>query len=678
MTSYSVGSHVSLNFFVEAVKRAASREMHITELLEAAEKLKSSGAKQQGADLYKAWIAYHPDDPLLYAAYFNYGVSLSEVPDQAGAVIALREAIRLKPDFFPPYINLGGILDQLGQGDRAVAGWMSLVGALPAVTGDAVVYKAMALKQIGRVLEVANSDHAAEDALRQSLEINQDQPEVVQHWVALRQRQCKWPLMTPWGHVKQRTLSSAISPLSAACYTDDPVFQLSNALHYNKRLVGVPPRSLAATSGISAEQRKPGRLRIGYLSSDLREHAVGFAMTDVVELHDRKVVEIFAYYCGIPASDSTQARIKSAAEHWLDLRGMSDEQAAARIKSDDIDILVDLNGYTKDARTKVFALRPAPIGVNWFGFPNTMGTPYHHYLIADAHIVPPDHEHYYSEKVVRLPCYQPNDRKRVVSARRPSRQEAGLPEDAFVYCSLNGMQKITPATFRRWMSILRGVPGSVLWLLGGTEDANERLKQAATQHGVGAERFVFANKKANPDHLARYPLADLLLDTHPYGSHTTASDALWMGVPVLTSPGRCFASRVCAALVHAAGIGELVCANFDTYAKRAIEFGLDRTKLAPLREKLIAGRDQSLLFDTPTLVRSLEDLYAGMSADHAAGRLPIPDLGNLDIYHEVAMELDLEAVGALSDDAYLAAYRSKLADRHSVFPIRPDQRLLRD
>ncbi len=677
MTSDSVESNVSLNFFVESVKRAATPQMHITQLLEAAERLKSQGAKQQGADLYKAWIAYHPDDPLLYAAYFNYGVSLSEIPDHAGAVIALREAIRLKPDFFPPYINLGGLLDQLGQGDKAVAGWLSLVNALPSVTGDAVTYKAMALKQVGRVLEVANSDNAAEDALRQSLELIQEQPEVVQHWIALRQRQCKWPLVVPWGHVKQRTLNGAISPLSAACYTDDPIFHLSNALHYNKRLVGLPSRSLTTTNDAAAAQRKPGRLRIGYVSSDLREHAVGFAMTDVMELHDRKKVEVFAYYCGIPASDTTQSRIKAAAEHWLDLRGMTDEQAATRIKADNIDILVDLNGYTKDARTKVFAMRPAPINVNWFGFPNTMGTPYHHYLIADEHIIPPEAEHYYSEKVVRLPCYQPNDRKRVVSPHCPTRQEAGLPEGVFVYCSLNGMQKITPATFRRWMTILHSVPNSVLWLLGGTPDANERLKQAAMQQGVVGDRLIFASKKANPDHLARYPLADLLLDTHPYGSHTTASDALWMGVPVLTSPGRCFASRVCAALVRAAGIGELVCASLDDYVKRAIEFGLDRTKLAPLREKLIAARDTSLLFDTPKLVRSLEDLYAGMWDEFAAGKMPIPDVTNLDVYHEVAMDLDLDAIGVLGDDAYLAAYRQKLADRDSVFPITPDQRLLK-
>jgi predicted O-linked N-acetylglucosamine transferase (SPINDLY family) len=357
---------------------------------------------------------------------------------------------------------------------------------------------------------------------------------------------------------------------------------------------------------------------------------------------------------------------------------MTDDQSAEKIAADGIDILVDLNGYTKDARTKVFARKPAPIAVNWFGYPGTMGTPYHHYLIADAHVLPPEHDIYYSEQIVRLPCYQPNDRKRVVAPERPSRADVGLPDDAFVFCCLNGMQKTTAHTYQRWMTILGRVPGSVLWLLGGIAETNDRLRQAAVSGGIDPQRIIFADKLANPQHLARYPLADLFLDSFPYGAHTTASDAMWMGVPILTFAGRTFAARVCPSLVHAAGIGEMVCATPEDYVERAVEFGNDRTRLTPIKEKLVTGRDTCLLFDTPGLVHHLEDAYRRMWADLIRGAVPLPDLRNLDIYHEIGLGLDIENIEMLSDEAYFALYNEKLAEWHGVYPITPDARLWRD
>jgi predicted O-linked N-acetylglucosamine transferase (SPINDLY family) len=665
---------MTIEYSADAIYRASNQQLDLTGMLELAEKLKAAGQSQQVAELYKRWIAGNPDHPMLYAVYFNYGVVLGELRDTAGAAIIFRAAMQLKPDFYPPYINLGSLLDAQGQPDRAVREWLAVVNQLPTLTGDAVTYKTMALKQIGRVLEVSNKDTAAEDALKQSLDINADQPEVIQHWIALRQRQCKWPLMAEWGNVKKARLLAGLSPLSTASYTDDPLFQLANAYQYCRKSVGFPPKS-AAASPVGPARAKSDKLRIGYVSSDLRAHAVGFAMTDVVECHDRANFEIFAYYCGVRMPDSTQARTKAAVDHWLDINDLDDTKAAARIREDGIDILVDLNGYTKDARTKVFAQRPAPVQVNWFGFPNTMGSPYHHYIVADSTVIPESHEIYYSEKVLRLPCYQPNDRKRIVADRRPTRAEAGLPENAFVFCSLNGMQKITALTFERWLLILRHVPDSVLWLLAGTPETNERLRQLAAQHGIAPERLVFADKKSNPDHLARYPLADLFLDTFPYGSHTTGSDAMWMGVPVLTLPGRSFASRVCASLVHAAGIPELICPTPADYVARAIAFGQNPATLAPFKERLAAGRNTCRLFDTPALVRDLEQLYRQMSQDRKEGRLPRPDLRNLETYHEIGLDQDLANIELLADDAYHAEYRTRLGDRHAVFPIGPDARL---
>jgi predicted O-linked N-acetylglucosamine transferase (SPINDLY family) len=663
------------DLFADAILRASMQQLDITGMLDCAEKLKAAGQGLQAAELYKTWIAYNPDHPVLHAVYFNYGVVLGELRDAPGAINAFRAAIRLKPDFCPPYINLGSLLDGQGQRERAVREWMGLVNALPMVTGDSVTYKTMALKQIGRVLETTNNDTAAEDSLRQSLEINPDQPEVIQHWVALRQRQCKWPVMQEWANLKRARLTSGISPLSAASFTDDPLFQLGTAFQYSRKSVGYPPKSAVANPGAARKRAKSDRLRIGYVSSDLRGHAVGFAMTDVVECHDRRNVEVFAYYCGVRMSDSTQVRIKNAVDHWLDINDLDDAKAAQKIRDDGIDILVDLNGYTKDARTKVFAQRPTPIAVNWFGFPSTMGTSYHHYIVADQHVIPESHEIYYSEKVLRLPCYQPNDRRRIVAERKPTRRDAGLPETGFVFCSLNGMQKFTALTWQRWMTILRQVPGSVLWLLAGTAETNERLRQRAAQNGIAPERLVFADKIGNPEHLARYSLADLFLDTFPYGSHTTASDALWMGVPVLTLPGRSFASRVCASLVRAAGIAEMTCATPDEYVARAVALAQDPASLAAIRQRLVAGRDTCRLFDTPALVHDLEKLYRRMWDDFEQGKLPVPDLRNLEAYHEAALDQDLESIELLADAAYHAQYRAKLADRHALFPLSPDTRL---
>jgi predicted O-linked N-acetylglucosamine transferase (SPINDLY family) len=672
------GLETAADLFANSVKLAISRTLPIAALLDCAGRLKSLNNNHLVPELYKTWIAYNADSELLYAVYFNYGTSLAETGDRAGAINALRECIRLKPDFYQPYINLGRNLEDEGHVDSAVAQWLDLVGRMTAVNGESVKYKLIALQQIGRVFETLFRDGAAEGILKQCLDIDPNQPEVVQHWISLRQRQCKWPVLIEWDRMKRRNLLAGISSLSLANFLDDPMFQFAKAYHYNRHFIGMPRGAKRSQGpGVTLAQRRPGRLRIGYVSSDLRDHAVGFAMTDVVESHDRKDFEIFAYYCGISRTDSTQTRIKNGVDHWIDITTLSDEQAARKIAEDGIDILVDLNGYTKDARTKVFAQRPAPIIVNWFGFPNTMGSPYHHYIIADSFIIPESAEIYYSEKVLRLPCYQPNDRNRIVAANRPSRKDAQLPEDAFVYCCLNGMQKVTQRTFDRWMVILAQVPNSVLWLLTGADETNERLRQCAAQHGIAPERIVFADKMFNPEHLARYPLADLFLDTLPYGAHTTAADAMWMGVPILTLPGRGFAARVCGSVVTAAGLGELVCKTPEEYVARAIELGRDRAQISALKQRLAAGRNTCLLFDTPRLVGHLETLYRQMWKEFEDGKLPRPDLRNLDVYHEIGLELGVEEMEIYDEAAYRDVYKEKLAAWDEFYPVAEDNRMWR-
>ena len=659
---------------VSAKRRAAKRGVGVIELSSLVEGLRGRVPLKGLKGLYGCWIEHHPGDPLLYAVLFNYAVVLTDMGDLTQARECLERVLSLNPGFVPALINLGRLHERLGVPGLALKFWSSVVERLSAVTGTAIAHKVTALNQAARVLEAAHQDAVAESMLLQSLDLDPTQREAAQHYLSLRQRQCEWPVVAPWERVDRRTLMRGLSPLSAAAYTDDPLLHLALAAYYNQRDVGTP------TAGVITSHRaarNDGRLRIGYLSSDLRGHAVGHLMAEVFGLHDRARVEVFAYYCGTAptANDALYARFKASADHWIPISQMDDAAAARRIEADGIHILVDVNGYTKEGRTRLVALRPAPVIVNWLGYPGTMGSPYHHYIIADEWIIPKEAEIYYSEKVLRLPCYQPNDRKRTVSPQVPARADAGLPDNAMVYCCFNATHKITRFTFDRWLAILRQVPKSVLWLLEAPETSCERLRAYASERGVAPERLVFARKIASSDHLARHRLADLFLDTVPYGAHTTSSDALWMGVPVLTLAGRSFASRVCGSLVSAAGLPELVCTTAEAYVERAVELGQAPAALHQYRDRLETGRDTCVLFDMPLLVRRLEQLFTLMWRRCAAGALPRPDLANLDIYLEVGEAANHEEieVGALED--YRGWWMTRLLQRHGVRPIQPDHRL---
>jgi FkbM family methyltransferase len=666
---------MTAEIFTDALQRVMQGTLAVGQLIGAAERLNKAGQTDQAITLYRVWIEHNPDNSILHAVYFNYAVVLNAANRLVEARSALSEAIRLKPDFFPPYINLGHVLDRMGAGGDAVLKWQEVVQRLAGITGETINFKMTALKQIGRVLERGFLDGHAEETLKAGLDIDPDQNDVAQHFVSLRQRQCKWPVIQPFGSVTREKLLGGISALSLGAYTDDPMLLLANAYRYCLNSIGRPPRTFVDTHQDRITKRKSDRLKIGYLSSDLREHAIGFLTSEMYELHDRAKVEVYLYYCGIPADDGIKARIKATGDHWLDLGPFTDEEAAQRIVDDEIDILIDVNGYTNGARQKMLSMRPAPIIVNWLGYPGSLGSPFHNYVIADPFIVPKESEIYYAEKVVHLPCYQPNDRKRVISESRPTRAEVGLPDDAVVFCCFNGAHKITPFTWRRWMQILQQVPGSVLWLLDSIQSTNDRLKDLAQQQGIDPARIVFAAKRRNPDHLARYPLADLFLDTSPYGAHTTCSDAMWMGVPVITLVGRSFPSRVCGSLVKSAGMDELICYTPEDFVARAVEYGNDRDRREALKEKLRANRDSCVLFDTPLLVKSLEDLYRDMWRDFANGDLPRPDLSNLDIYHDIGVALDKDDVELLAVPNYNELYRQKLADRHTYSYLRADARL---
>lgn len=666
---------MSKDILSPAVIQSMVGNLSVPDLIRTTETLRQSGQGASVETAYAAWIERNQENPLLYAVLFNYSVVLSDSGKLDQSQQCLERAIALSPDFMPAHINLGRVYERRGKVGQAIIQWSAALAKMTAVNGAAITHKTTALNQSARALEAINQDEAAENMLRESLELDRQQREVVQHLVALRQRQCEWPVVAPSERVDGNVLIEGMSPLSVAAYTDDPLLQLALASHYNTLDVGTPAGAMASWP---RAVEKSGPLRIGYLSSDLREHAVGYLMSEVFGLHDRSRVEVYAYYCGIEAQDPLHERFKSTADHWTSISNLDDAAAAQKIAEDGVQILVDLNGYTRDARLKLVALRPAPVIVNWLGFPGTMASPYHHYIIADEWIIPKTHEQYYSEEVLRLPCYQPSNRNRSVSSSKPSRREAGLPESGMVYCCFNGTHKVNRFTFERWLMILAKVPGSVLWLLGGMEATTARLREYAVQRGIAAERLVFAEKVANPAHLARYELADLFLDTTPYGAHTTASDALWMGVPVLTLSGRSFASRVCGSLVRAGGIPELICTAAEEYVERAVAFGKDASLLQPFRERLRAGRESCLLFDMPLLVRQLEELYGSMWRAFRQGELPRPDLSNLDVYLEVGTQVNHEGLEVQMIEDYRGWWVGQLAKRHRFRPIDPDRRLVSD
>jgi protein O-GlcNAc transferase len=370
-------------------------------------------------------------------------------------------------------------------------------------------------------------------------------------------------------------------------------------------------------------------LRIGYLSADFREHATGVLTAGLFENHDRQRFSVFAYSTGADDASAMRARLMAGFDGFIDARGWPGRRVAAQIATDGIDILVDLNGHTYGAPTGAVALRPAAIQVNYLGYPGTMGAPFIDYLIGDPIVTPFEHSADYSETLVQLPmCYQINDRKRSI-AKAPSKRELGLPEDTFVFCSFNQTYKLNPETFDAWARILLAVPNGVLWLLGGNASPIDRsiethLRQEATARDVDPSRLVFASRRPHSEYVGLYEHADLFLDTWPYNAHTTASDALWAGCPLLTWLGDTFAGRVAASLLTAVGLPELIASDVDSYVAQAIELANEGKVLAAKRAFLAESGRESPLFDTVATTRALEAAYVQMADQSRRGmREPI-------------------------------------------------------
>ena len=365
------------------------------------------------------------------------------------------------------------------------------------------------------------------------------------------------------------------------------------------------------------------KIRIGYFSSDFYNHATTHLMAEFFELHNKDNFEIIAFSFGPKFEDSSRERIKQAFHQFIDVSEASDESAAVIARNLELDIAIDLKGHTQHARPKLFSYRVAPIQVAYLGYPGTTGAPFIDYLIADHTLIPKESIDFYTEKIIYLPnSYQVNDAKRTISNVVPSRVDVGLPEDGFVFCCFNGNYKITSSIFDSWARILHAVEGSVLWLLNSDSTAKENLIKEIEARGISGNRLIFAGQLKTADHLARHRLADLFIDTSPCNAHTTASDALLSGLPVLTLLGDTFAGRVAASLLSAVGLPELITTNQSEYEAMAIELATNKEKLAILKQRLEANKLSSPLFNTKLTTEHIEAAYTKIYARYQADLMP--------------------------------------------------------
>jgi predicted O-linked N-acetylglucosamine transferase (SPINDLY family) len=622
--------------FLEAIRRIDGKQLDVFGLIGAADGLTAEGEQDLAIMLYKYWMLANPQDPLRHVPAFNAGSMLLSKGDLPGAQSMLAAAVEANPDFYGARLNLASAIERAGERDKAVAELNQLVERLGLISRANIGSKVQALRSIARMLR--NSD-TAERAMRMAVEIDPTQTELAQHWANNRQSRCMWPSLEAIGALTFGDIIHRMAPLSISAYTDDPLLHMNAAINYtlhqmtgigNLRTLGRWPAPARTT---------PEKLKIGYLSSDFCNHAVGYLISDIFQFHDKSRYEISVFNIGERTNDPLQTKIMGQVDQWHDIRPLSDKDAARKIVDAGIDILIDMNGHTNYQRTRLLAMRPAPIIANWLGYPGTMGSDVHDYIIADDFIIPPAHADYYTERVLHLPCYQPNGRLFGVPQTALTRADLGLPETGVVFCCFNGAVKIIEPVFSRWMSIMRAVPGSVLWLRGINDDTEARLRKEAEARGVAGNRLLFLAFRSNTEYLGCHRYADLFLDTFPYGAHTTASDCLRMGVPMVTLPGLSFPSRVCGSLMRSAGIAELICATPEEYVAKAIELGNNPAELNRYKRQLAERLPTCVLFDPQRLTVALEGLFQQMWTDYCQGAQPQPNLPHdLHRYSKFAAE----------------------------------------
>lgn len=514
--------------------------------------------------LYMRWISANSGaSPMLYAAWFNLGALFVQAGNKTNAAIAYGNALACRPEMHGAAINLGLLLEATGQPERALATWAGAVQA-----DEARV--ALQIQQ-GRLLENLGRFDEAEKILFRVLMTDPAQPDVIHHWIHIRQKACQWPAVVPTlPDISVAALMRSCGPLGLLALSDDIDLQRDAAAAWVARKTEPAPRRLAPMKAYPHQ-----RIRIGYLSSDFCSHAMSYLVTELFERHDRSRFEVYGYCSSLDDGSEIRKRVLAAFDHHRKIRTLSDEQAAQLIRDDEIDVLVDLNGITEGTRLTVLRWRPAPIQATYLGFIGPVPLPELDYLLCNSVAIPPEHEAAYQPRPLAIGrFYQANDSKRTIG-RPLSRAEAGVPEDCFVFCCFTKHFKITEEIFAAWMAILRQTDRSVIWLAKDNAFSEANMIAAAGRAGIAPERLIFS-ERADPDlYLSRLGVADLFLDTFPYNAGTVASDAIRMRLPLVTLCGRAFASRMATSLLHAVGASQGITTSLPNYVSTAVKLAND-------------------------------------------------------------------------------------------------------
>ncbi len=606
--------------------------------------LKALGRVDEALASYGSAIALAPD----HAGYrYNRGTVLAELRRPSEALADLDRAVALDPRHASSWLNRGNACFELRRFDEALADFDRALAADPG-NARAHVNRASALRELRRFDEALASFDTAlaakpalasahverARALRElarpdealagfatALSLEPDLPYALGDWLQQKLACCDWAELD----AAFARVTAAVDRGDRAC-TPFPLLLLPSTLAQQRacaRTYVADRHPLGPASEWQGGSYTHDRLRIGYFSADFHDHATAHLIAGILEQHDRRRFEITAFSFGPDADDPWRRRITSAVDRFVDVRQATDAAIAAQARALEIDIAVDLKGHTQQARVGIFAARAAPLQASWLGYPGTLGAPYMDYLIADPTLIPPPHRAHYDEKIAYLPhSYQPNDSTKPIASEKMTREQAGLPARGFVFCCFNHSFKILPEVFAVWMRLLRAVEDSVLWLLESNAAAVRNLRREAAAHGVATERLVFAPRTSLATHLARHRHANLVLDTMPYNAHTTASDALWAGVPVVTCLGDTFASRVAASLLSAIGLPELVSPDLAGYEALALALAQAPERVAALRTRLAANRATEPLFDTGRFARDIEALYTLMIERQRSGVPP--------------------------------------------------------
>ena len=555
-------------------------------------------------------------DPRNAVAYNNRGLVEKELGRLDSAREDFAQAVRHGGNFAEAHANLGNVLlDQRAFAEAAQACERAL--ALNAGIAVAHAVRGRALAELGQLPEAIASQSRA-------LELEPSMPYLPGYLLQARMSAADWgsfhddcrriaegidrgePVIVPFGALQL--------PITAAQQ------QRCARIHSGEGR----PRQPAANAPHAAGA--DGRIRIAYLSPDFRDHPMAQLIAGLIETHDRRAFEVTGLYYGPPGHDEWHARLARAFDRFADVRALGDAEIGDRLRELGIDIAVDLCGYTMFERHAIFEARPAPVQVSYLGYPGTLGAPWIDYLIADAIVIPPEHRQYYDEKIAFMPhSYFVNDATKRIADVAPERAAHGLPDEGFVFCCFNSVNKISPDAFDVWMRLLAAVPGSVLWLLVSNATAQQNLIAEAGRRGIAADRLVFARRMPLAEHLARHRCADLFVDTFDYNAHTTACDALWAGLPVVTCLGETFPARVAASLLTALGLPELIAHGRADYEALGLALAREPSRLAAVRGRLAANRLREPLFDTARWTRDVESLYRQMVGRHRDG-LPPEDL----------------------------------------------------